>query len=321
MNETENVDLLCEEGGLVMSEAYEKIMEFVNSYRGTDFLEKNKEVFEENKKGLEENEKEALAKELCVKGGIQRYCAWVEVMELELHIDDSIQNMFLIFEANKRTIDLISLQKIIIEGIDFIITKLPETVRNEFLSEMLILSTKYRCIYIVQHLMEKGAKTDYTNQDNESIQSLISNMKDKTMVEYLQYYIQNGQIKEDSNVYFRSGEYTPEYYEEDVDYFATKGLEVCKEILKSYRKSKLLNKQTSLQELNDFIDNKYNWDDGVEVPYFIMHHKNCDLNLRKKLFELGAGDCIDEDTYVNTRKDPWKQFILELDEMIKEEEK
>ena len=52
MNETENVDLLCEEGGLVMSEAYEKIMEFVNSYRGTDFLEKNKEVFEENKKGL-----------------------------------------------------------------------------------------------------------------------------------------------------------------------------------------------------------------------------------------------------------------------------
>lgn len=105
-----------------------------------------------------------------------------------------------------------------------------------------------------------------------------------------------------------------------MDYFATEGLEVCKEILKSYRKSKLLNEQTSLQELNDFIDNKYNWDDGVEVPYFIMHHKNCDLNLRKKLFELGAGDCIDEDTYVNTRKDPWKQFILELDEMIKEGE-
>ena len=81
-----------------MSKAYENIMQFVYSYKGTDFLEKNKEVFEENKKGLEENEKEALAKELCVKGCIRRYCAWVEIVGLELNIDDSIQNMFQIFE-------------------------------------------------------------------------------------------------------------------------------------------------------------------------------------------------------------------------------
>ena len=96
--------------------------------------------------------------------------------------------------------------------------------------------------------------------------------------------------------------------------------EICKENLKSYKKSKLLSKNTTLEELDAFVD-QYNWDDGVEIPYFIMHHKNCDLALRKKLFELGADDCIDEKTYVDTKKDPWKQFILELKEMIEKEEK
>ena len=52
----------------------------------------------------------------------------------------------------------------------------------------------------------------------------------------------------------------------------------------------------------------------------IAHVKNCDLELRKKLFELGAGDCIDEDTYKDTNKDPWKRFILKLKELIDKEE-
>ena len=111
--------------------------------------------------------------------------------------------------------------------------------------------------------------------------------------------------------------YVPDVY---VDYFATTGKEICKENLRSYKKSKLLGSKTTLEELNDFVD-QYNWDDGVEIPYFIMHHKSCDLALRKKLFELGAGDCIDEDTFKDPDKDPWKRFILELDEMIKKEEK
>lgn len=302
-----------------MSKAYENILEFVDSYIGKDFLEKNREVFVKNQKGLDENEKKELAKQFCLMGCIERFCAFVEVTGLELHVGECVQNMFPIFEENESISKYLFYQKEVNEGIDFIVSRLPEKEYVTFLSETLILSIKYGCISVAQHLMEKGVQTDYTNKNNESVQSLLSNMKDKTFVEYVQYYILNGKIKEDCNVYFKGDTYTPEYYEEDVDYFATQGLEICKEILKSYRKSKLLNKGTSLQELDDFID-EYNWDDGVEVPYFIMHHKNCDLNLRKKIFKLGAGDCIDEDTYVNTKKDPWKQFILELDERIKKEE-
>lgn len=199
--------------------------------------------------------------------------------------------------------------------------RIDEQDQSLFWKEVMVLAVKYRYIYMVQKMMQMKVDATYKNQNGESAESLIGNMKDKTMAEYVRYYIQNGQIKEDCGAYFVDNKYTPECYEEDVDYFATKGLEVCKEVLKSYRKSKLLNEQTTLKELNDFIDKKYNWDDGVEVPYFIMRHKNCDLNLRKKIFELGAGDSIDADTYVNTKKDPWKQFVLELDAMIKEEEK
>lgn len=302
-----------------MSKAYENILEFDDSYRGKDFLEKSREVLVKNQNGLEENEKKALAERLS-RGHLSLFCAFVEIMGLELHVSESVQYMLSNFEGNEYGRQFLFYQKEVNEGIDFIVSRLPEKEYGTFLSEMLILSIKYRCICVAQYLMEKGVKTDYTNNNNENVQSLFGNMKDKTLVEYVQYYIQNGKIKEDCNVYFKDGIYTPEYYEEDADYFATKGLEECKEILKSYGKSKLLNKCTSLQELNDFID-EYNWDDGVEVPYFIMHHKNCDLKLRKKIFELGAGDCIEADTYINTKKDPWKQFILELDEMIKEEEK
>lgn len=301
-----------------MSKAYENILEYDDFYHGYDFLEKGKEVFAENKDGLSENEKTALAERFS-RGHLSLFCAYIEIMGLEIYVGESVQYMRSNFEGNEFIRKYLFYQKETNEGIDFILSRLPEKDRNVFLSETLILSIKYSCISIVQHLMEKGAQVDYTNKDNESVQTLIDTMKDKTLAEYVQYYILNGKIKEDCSVYFNGNTYTPEFYEEDADYFATKGLEVCKEILESYGKRRLLSKRTSLKQLNEFID-AYNWDDGVEVPYFIMHHQNCDLNLRKKIFKLGAGDCIEADTYVNTKKDPWKQFILELDEMIKEEE-
>lgn len=300
-----------------MSNAYEEILKFADSYRGIDYLEKNKEVFLKYREELDENEKKELAKHFCLMGSTPRFCAFVEIIGLELHLGESVQYMAAIFEGHKS--DYIFSKENANEGIDFIVSRIPEKEYDTVLSEALILSIKYRNILVVQNLMERGAKTDYTNENNESVQSLISIMKDKTLAEYVQYYILNGKIKEDCSVYFKQGIYTPEFYEDDADYFATKGLEACKEILESYGKSRLLSKRTSLKQLNEFID-AYNWDDGVEVPYFIMHHPNCDLNLKKKIFKLGAGDCIEADTYVNTRKDPWKQFILELDEMIKEEE-
>lgn len=303
-----------------MSGAYKEIKKFVNSYFKKDKWQKCRELLEKNKENLTSDEKQDLLCSFSEDGDMSAFVLFIDVMDMQLRCENAINYVINFFGIDENNLVFLFRQKMTFEGIEAMSARIEEQNQSHFWKEVMVLAVKHRYIYMVQKMMQMGVDVTYKNQKGESVEALISNMKDKTMVEYLQYYIQNGQIKEDCNVYFNDEEYTPEYYEEDVDYFATEGLKVCKEILKSYRKSKLLNEQTSLQELNDFIDNKYNWDDGVEVPYFIMHHKNCDLNLRKKLFELGAGDCIDEDTYVNTRKDPWKQFILELDEMIKEGE-
>ena len=304
-----------------MSEAFKEILEFVSSYFEVDLLQKCEELFNNNKDKLTEKEKQDLLCEFSKEGAMKVFVTFNNVMDMQLEFNDAINYVVNFFEVGEKNLVFLLRQKMTFEGIEAMADRIGEQDQSLFWKEVMVLAVKYRYIYMVQKMMQMGVDATYKNQNGESAESLISNMKDNTMAEYVRYYIQNGQIKEDCGTYFVDNKYTPEYYEEDVDYFATKGLEVCKEVLKSYRKSKLLNEQTTLKELNDFIDKKYNWDDGVEVPYFIMRHKNCDLNLRKKIFELGAGDSIDADTYVNTKKDPWKQFILELDAMIKEEEK
>ena len=304
-----------------MTEAFNEILEFVSSYFEVDLLQKCEELFNNNKDKLTEKEKQDLLCEFSKEGAMKVFVTFNNVMDMQLEFNDAINYVVNFFKVGEMNLVFLLRQKMTFEGIEAMAGRIDEQDQSLFWKEVMVLAVKYRYIYMVQKMMQMRVDATYKNQNGESAESLIGNMKDKTMAEYVQYYIQNGQIKEDCGVYFVDNKYTPEYNEEDVDYFATKGLEVCKEVLKSYRKSKLLNDQTTLKELNDFIDKKYNWDDGVEVPYFIMCHKNCDLNLRKKIFELGAGDSIDADTYVNTKKDPWKQFILELDAMIKEEEK
>ena len=304
-----------------MTEAFNEIQEFVSSYFEVDLLQKCEELFNNNKDKLTEKEKQDLLCEFSKEGAMKVFVTFNNVMDMQLEFNDAINYVVNFFEVGEKNLVFLLRQKMTFEGIEAMAGRIDEQDQSLFWKEVMVLAVKYRYIYMVQKMMQMRVDATYKNQNGESAESLIGNIKDKTMAEYVRYYIQNGQIKEDCGAYFVDNKYTPEYYEEDVDYFATKGLEVCKEVLKSYRKSKLLNDQTTLKELNDFIDKKYNWDDGVEVPYFIMRHKNCDLNLRKKIFELGAGDSIDADTYVNTKKDPWKQFILELDAMIKAEEK
>ena len=165
-------------------------------------------------------------------------------------------------------------------------------------------------------MLIKNKESGYFDCELSELEDLINNQPDRRIGDSVHSYFSNGTIAVDWRNALEGHRYVPDIY---VDYFATTGKEICKENLKSYKKSRLLGSKTTLEELNAFVD-QYNWDDGVEIPYFIMKHKNCDLALRKKLFELGAGDCIDEDTYKDTKKDPWKQFILELDEMIKKKE-
>jgi len=58
-------------------------------------------------------------------------------------------------------------------------------------------------------------------------------------------------------------------------------------ILETYDCPDLLKEQSDAYALDEFIDN-YNWDDGLETPYFILKHMNCELGTALKIFYLGA---------------------------------
>ena len=69
-----------------------------------------------------------------------------------------------------------------------------------------------------------------------------------------------------------------------------------------------MSENTTSQELNDFLD-EYNWDDGLEVPYYISRHKNCDLGTAMKLFYLADGLGILSEDFEGSTDLKWVFFV------------
>lgn len=79
-------------------------------------------------------------------------------------------------------------------------------------------------------------------------------------------------------------------------------------ILKSLDCPSLLNEQWDEYTLDEFIDN-YNWDDGLEVPYFILNHPKCELGTALKIFYLGEGSGMLDKGYQDYELGHWVEFI------------
>ena len=301
-----------------MQSVLDEFQKLVSTYTESDYLQKCREAFKQKASQLDESEISAFLEFLVRRGGDAVFIAFCEEAHPLLELEQAKVYSQLLCERVK---NLVFFQVYQIR-LGYYFLKLPDYIVSKdsksFYQFALELAIKYDCICALQKLLLKDKEIGFIERDLDGFEGLIQNQPDRRVGENIRNYLLNGTIAEDwQNAVNGNNEYVPDVY---VDYFATQGLEICKENLKSYKKPRLLSAKTTLEELNDFIDNQYNWDDGVEIPYFIMYHKNCDLALRKKLFELGAGDCIDENTYKDVDKDPWKRFILELDEMIKKEE-
>ncbi len=299
-----------------MKEILDELIEFTTSYLEEDHLEKKREMYREKGEQLDFLEKLAFLEYLS-KGRDLYFMIFCEEAKIELNLEQANSFSRHMCEATLNGIAYRGIQR---RNRDFFL-KMPGLIPAEDVCQYFLNVTKlaieFDNICTLQELLLKDKELHFIQGGIEEFEPLIQMQADLRIGENVRSYIQNGTIGEDWQSFINGVKYVPDIY---VDYFATEGKEICKENLKSYKKSRLLSDKTTLEELNDFIDNQYNWDDGVEIPYFIMRHKNCDLALRKKLFELGAGDCIDEKTYIDTDKDPWKRFILELKDMIEKEE-
>lgn len=304
-----------------MSAIVEKIKLFADEYEGMDFLEKNQELLEANKKLLVEEEKENLALWYSREGSAKLFCQFVTVMDMKFEKKVALQHVINLSECHKGMANFLVIQEMIYNAIELVYSRI-EDDKADFLEEILINSIKYSHIYIIQKLLEQNVSTAYINANYESITSIIKDMQDVQLKDYLSYYLLHHEIKEDCREYFVDNGaeiYEPKYEEKVNDYFENEGIQRCKELLKSYNHENLLDNASSTAELKQFIEREYNWDDGVEIPYYIMHHKNCDIQLKKELFELGAGDCLDRTVHSIKGKDPWERFIIELDDMINED--
>lgn len=300
--------------------AYEEIIGFSQSYRGKDFVERNKEEWARFRSQLNEKDKKEILSFYGENGNILLLSAFVSTIEVDLTAEDGKKHIQRCIETSKRDLRFLFFQKMLCDGITSIERKLPSGEVVRFISSMLILSIRFDMLYVAQDLLQKKV-INHKDTIPRGIREALFEQPDLNIVGFIDGYFESGLFQKDATDYFdQYGAYKPVIAKGERDYFATKGREICRDILESYEKPWLLSDETTKEELYAFVD-IYNWDDGVEVPYFIMHHKNCDQNLRKRLFRLGAGDCIDENTYKDTNKDPWKRFILELDEMIKKEEK
>lgn len=304
-----------------MSIIVEKIKLFADEYEGMDFLEKNQELLEANKNLLGEEEKKELALWYSQEGGEKLFGQFVTVMDMKFDKEVALQHINNFYECNKDCGKSLVVQKLVYEIIELLYSRIKGD-KSSFLEEILISSIKYSYIYITQKMLEQDVNTEYINSSHESLTSLMEEMQDIQMKDYLSYYLLHHEIKEDCELYFIDNGakmYEPKYEEKVNDYFENEGIQRCKELLKSYNHENLLDNASSTAELKQFIEREYNWDDGVEIPYYIMHHKNCDIQLKKELFELGAGDCLDRTVHSIKGKDPWERFIIELDDMINED--
>jgi len=303
----------------------EIISTYISNQKGDNFVEKNRLLFREKGNLLPDKDKIAFLDHAASKGSDVFFLLFCEETHMLLSLEQA-ENYSLTIIQKWTDSRMIPGNRAVQQRLADSFIKFPEFISKEYIGDyysfMFDIAIKNGLIATVQALLFKDKEIGFLSKNIIDYDSDLNEQSDKRIGRCVRNYLLTGEISENWKDYVDGYTYIPDTQTATAnteDYFKTKAKEICKDNLKSYKKSRLLSKNTTLEELDAFVD-QYNWDDGVEIPYFIMHHKNCDHALRKKLFELGAGDCIDETTYIDTKKDPWKQFILELKEMIEKED-
>lgn len=304
-----------------MSEITDELIDLASNYLGDDFFIKNEELINKYRNQMSDEEIEEMMDWYSLKGGTKVLLQFIDIMDLRFTKKNALLYVNNLFDCYKNKKDYLLIQTFLFDAIQKIKERI-EGADNGYYEEILLLSLKKDCILVIQNLLEMNVDLNYVNNYQENICSVCLDMKDIRLKEYIDFYLKNHKIKEDCKIYFSKNGlpiYEPKYEKKLNDYFETIGIEDACQLLHSYNQDNLLNDETPVEELKEFIEIKYNWDDGVAIPYYIMKHKNCNKELRRELFELGAGDCLDRNIHSVYNKDPWERFIIELDDMINAE--
>lgn len=295
---------------------FKKLKHFLRNKEDSDTEEVISYVQKKEQKGITVLEWKEIF-EIACEGRMAGFQKWVLENKVQLGKED-IKSVSIIadqfvreLEECKKMADMISeLQK-----------HFPEEFKQDVLGIAFVLACKNNNIYLVKFLLEQGCDVNYCYKKKTGIQEALAYSEsiagdgDKTLYRYLQRNQNtNGELEDVEKFYIKGlmGRfYTPDKNscEEYENKLLSPGARKQAEFVASeYDFCNLLERETTGEVLAAFMEG-YNWDDGLEVPYFIAMHENCELATALKIFWEGEGIIMLEEGLDETNNKEWKYLI------------
>ena len=298
---------------------FKKMKHFLNNKSDNDTDEMISYIQKKENKGITAEEWNGIFEIVCNRrmAGLQK---WILKSKMQLGketikyvcmIADGYENRL---EESKKQADMISVMQ----------KHIPEEFEQDMLGTAFVLACKNNNIYLVKFLLEQGADVSFSYQKETGIEAAlgysesITGNGDETLYRYLQRNQNVSREWEDVEKYYAEEDmwgskiYTPdknackEYENELVSIGSRKRAEF---VAHEYGYENLLDKDTTADMLALSME-EYNWDDGLELPYYIAMHVNCELATALKIFWEGEGILKFLDEFENTANEKWK-YLLE----------
>lgn len=222
---------------------------------------------------------------------------------IEEHYDIVAEGEGLLVQVCEGNAPLVKSMEDMKETISYIIENMPQERQEELWGTAFVLTCKNNNLYLIKWFLEQGVDVEYCYQGQNALEAARSNIQtedgieDTTIVDYLERNLHKKSDFEDVLKYYSRGclYEPPKPPKEKINTLLT---EAAKERAEFLLRDcpELLEEETSGEELHQYME-EYNWDDGLEVPYFIMQHPNCELATALLMFWLAEGDYIFEDDF------------------------
>lgn len=234
-------------------------------------------------------------------------------------------------DAIELTISVSDKDEVFLQGLEgmkavleYIYENSPEEFQAQILGTAFVLACKHNNLYLIKWLLEQGADVDYSYENQTGMDAALANIRtndgieDKTIVNYLQNNMHKACDYEDIQKYYRNRRY--EAPKKVVNKLLSDSAFARANRLLEHIHPNLLQEETSAEELHLFME-EYNWDDGLEVPYFVMLHPNCELATALMIFWLAEGDFMFEDNFesmYDVEEVEWKYLLTTLHDRIEQ---
>ena len=316
-----------------------KMVHYLTTNADYDNIEEIKAYIEkiERKQGITLEEWEYIYELFCRIGEIpiQRW-----VLEEKVNViqedDDAIRYVMLVTGKFAHRLEQ---AKIMEENMALLCEFATEEQKKEFISLAFVIACGYTNIYLVKYLLEQGADVNYRFQDMTGMEIALKYAEcmegygDDTVYQYL-LRNQNcqGELEDVLKYYVVKKDFLDnEYYKYETEAVRQKELDshkldsrLCRHKAESmaaeYGYPDLFDENTSNHVLADIME-EYYWDNGMELPYHVAMHPNCDLAVALKIYYDGEGylKYLDKEFYESYKHEEWTFLIETLEQRIVED--